>query len=817
MIQSAGVRSVFTCGMVAISIAVSVAALSGQSPGAGESPGRFATAAAKRALLDQYCAGCHNDKLKTAGLSLVKLDVGHLNENQQEWEKVILKLRAGMMPPAGLPRPNAATVNELAASLEAGIDQAASANPNPGRPALHRLNRVEYANSVRDLLGLDIDVASLLPADDASHGFDNMAEVLNVSPTLMEGYVRAAGKIGRAAVGDPGMSPLVETYHIPQAFSQTHHVEGTPYGTRGGIAVVHNFPADAEYSFKMSFYYSSIGPMFGAGQKGEKIEVAINGERVALLDINPNMKVSDDVRTPPIRVKAGPQTVSAAFVTRADGPVEDFVMPFQGALDDLSTGHIPGLTGLPHLRDFGINGPYNATGVGETPSRSRIFTCRPSAGADEVPCAKKIVSALARQAFRRPVTAQDVEDLLSAFQNGRNRSNGKPGDFDSGIRMAVQSIVADPEFVFRFERTPASAAPGTNYRVSDLELASRLSYFLWSSAPDDALLTAAGEGKLSNPAVLEQQVRRMLADPRSEALATNFAGQWLYLRNLKDVQPDVYVYPDFDNNLLQSMRRETELFFESILREDRDVAEMLTANYTFVDERLAKHYGIPNIAGNKFRRVTLTDPNRFGLLGQGSILTVTSFANRTSPTVRGKWIMDNLLGAPPPSPPPNVPPLKENAEGSKPLPVRARLEEHRTNPVCASCHKMMDPIGLALENFDAVGAWRIHDTGFAVDPTGKLVDGTAVDGPVSLRQALVRHSDAFVRTFTEKLLTYALGRGIEYYDMPVVRSIDREAAANHDRFSGFVVAIVKSMPFQMRRAEEPQPTGTVGEPVVQGH
>jgi len=736
-----------------------------------------AMASGQTGLVDRYCAYCHNTKLKTGGLDLTKLDPAHVAPDAQEWEKVVRKLRAGMMPPAGMPRPDVAAINAFAASLEAGLDRAAAEKPNPGRPALHRLNRVEYANSVRDLLGLDIDVASLLPTDDASHGFDNMAEVLNISPTLMEGYIRAAGKISRAAVGDPGMSPLVETYHIPQAFSQTGHVEGAPFGTRGGIVVRHNFPADGEYIFKMTFYYSSIGPMFGASQKGEQIEIAVNGERAALMNIDPNLKVSDDVRTPGIKIKAGPQTISAAFLRRSAGPVEDFVMPFEGALDDLSTGHIPGLTGLPHLRDLGINGPYNATGVGDTPSRRRIFVCRPVASGDEHACAKTIVTALARQAFRRPVTTADQESLLSLFQVGRNQ-----GDFESGIRMGVQGILADPEFVFRFERTPAGVAPGSNYRIGDLELASRLSYFLWSSAPDEQLITLAGEGKLQDPAVLDGQVRRMLADGRAEALAKNFAGQWLFMRNLQDVQPDVYVYPDFDMNLLQSMRRETEMFFDSFRREDRNVAEMLTANDTFVDERLARHYGIPDISGTRFRRVTLTDPNRFGLLGKGSILTVTSFANRTAPTVRGKWIMDNLLGAPPPNPPADVPPLKENGEGAKPLPVRARLEQHRTNPACAACHKMMDPIGLALESFDAVGAWRIHDSGFPIDSSGQLVDGTKVSSPVSLRQALESHSDAFLQTFTERLLTYALGRGVEYYDMPAVRAICREAAGEGNRF-----------------------------------
>jgi cytochrome c551/c552 len=747
------------------------------------------------AVLERYCAYCHNEKLKTGGLDLTKLNVSHPGGAAQEWEKVVRKLRAGMMPPAGMPRPDRATINAFAASLESGLDQAAAARPNPGRPALHRLNRVEYANSVHDLLGLDIDVAALLPADDMSHGFDNMAEVLNLSPTLMEGYIRAAGKISRAAVGDPGISPLVETYHIPQAFSQTRHVEGTPFGTRGGIAVRHNFPADGEYSFKMTFYYSSIGPMFGASQKGEQIEIAVNGERAALMDINPNLKVSDDVRTPRIKVKAGPQWISAAFIKRSSGPVEDFVMPFEGALDDLSTGHIPGLTGLPHLRDLGINGPYNTTGVGDTPSRRRIFVCRPSDAADELPCAKKIIAPLARQAFRRPVSAADLESLLSLYQAGRNR-----GDFDSGIRMAVQAIVADPEFVFRFERPPAGVTPGTNYRIGDLELASRLSYFLWSSAPDGELLSKAAEGRLADPKVLEQQVRRMLADSRSEALAQNFAGQWLFLRNLKDVQPDVYVYPDFDMNLLQSMRRETELFFDSFRREDRNVAEMLTASDTFVDERLAKHYGIPDIHGSYFRRVNLpADSPRRGLLGQGSILTVTSVATRTSPVTRGRWILENLLGTPAPIPPPGVDTnLEKNPEEVKNTSLRARLEAHRKNPTCASCHKIMDPIGFALENFDLVGTWRDVDGRMPVDASGQLVDGTILKSPADLRAALLSRSDAFATNATEKLFTYALGRPVQYFDMPTVRAVVHRAAQNDYRFSSLILGVVSSDPFQMR-------------------
>jgi len=747
----------------------------------------LAVAFSQNAVITQYCAPCHNEKLSSGGLALNKLDPTHPAPAADKWEKVVRKLRAGMMPPAGMPRPNAATLNAFTTSLETSLDEAARTNPNPGRPALHRLNRVEYANSVRDLLSLDIDAAALLPPDDMSHGFDNMAEVLNISPTLMEAYVRAAGKITRLAAGDPAVAPVVETYHIPQAFSQLRHLEGAPYGTRGGIVVRHNFPADGDYSFKMTFYYSSIGPMFGASQKGEQIEIAVNGERAALMDINPNMKVSDDIHTPRIHIKAGPQTISASFLNRASGPVEDFVMPFEGALDDLSTGHIPGLTGLPHLRDLGINGPYNPTGPGDTPSRRRIFSCRPADAAGEIPCAKTILSALARQAFRRPVTSADTESLLNLYQKGRNSAK-EGGGFEDGIRLGLQSILADPEFVFRFERAPGG-------RLTDLELASRLSYFLWSSAPDGQLLTA----KLHDPAVLEREVRRMLADPRAEALATNFAGQWLFLRNLKDVQPDVYTYPDFDLNLVQSMRRETEMFFDSFRRDDRNVAEMLTANFTFLDERLAHHYGIPGVAGDRFRRVTLSDPNRYGLLGHASILTVTSYATRTAPTIRGKWIMDNLLGAPPPNPPAAVPPLKDNGEGSKPMTVRARLEQHRVDPSCAGCHKLMDPIGMALEHFDATGAWRIHDSGVPIDSTGKLIDGTAVDSPAALRQALTSHPDAFLRTFTERLLTYALGRGVEYYDMPTVRAVTREAAAHDNRFSYFILGIVQSTPFQMRR------------------
>jgi len=751
-------------------------------------------------LVGRYCAGCHSAKVKSGGLAITALDPAHPERDAAEWEKVVLKLRSGMMPPAGAPRPTKAAIEQFAASIEAGLDRAALAHPNPGRPALHRLNRTEYGNSIRELLGLDIDPAAYLPPDDMSHGFDNMAETLNVSPTLMEGYVRAAGKISRLAIGDPAMSPLVETYHVPATLSQTSHVEGAPYGTRGGIVARHNFPADGEYRFRITLYFTTNTLLFGTYAKGEQIEVAVNGERVALLDVNPRMKVDDDLRTPPIRIKAGPQTISAAFIQKASGPVDDFLMPYEQTLEDLFAGQIQGLSALPHVRDLGINGPYNVTGVSDTPSRRKVFVCRPTATSDELPCARRILTSLARRAWRRPITDSEIEDLLSAYQTGRNK-----GDFEAGVRLGLQLALASPQFVFRFEHTPAGVAPGSNYRVSDLELASRLSYFLWSAPPDDELLNLAAQGRLKDRATLRKQALRMLADARSEALARNFAGQWLYLRNLRDAQPDVFTYPNFDDNLLQSMRRETELLFDSVVREDRDVLDLLRANYTFVDARLARHYGIPNVEGNRFRRVALTDPNRFGLLGQGSILTVTSYATRTSPVVRGKWILENILGAAPPPPPPNVPPLKENSVNAKALPVRAHLEEHRKSPACSGCHALMDPIGFALENFDATGAWRIHDGGADVDARGKLIDGTPVDGPVSLRAALVARSDLFFRAFTEKLLTYALGRGLEYYDMPVVRSIDRDAAKSGDRFSAFALGIIESAPFQYRRAEPPAP------------
>jgi len=761
---------------------------------------------AQKAVVNRYCAGCHNEKLKSGNFSWSKIDVAHVDQSAEETERAIRMLHAGMMPPPGAPRPDAAATNTLISYLEGGIDRAAAVHPYPGAPALHRLNRNEYRNSIRDLLGLDVDVASLLPPDDMSHGFDNMSDVLRVSPALMEGYIRAGDRISREAVGDPQVSATTKTYHIPRVVSQMRHVEGTPFGTRGGLAVTHDFPADGEYVFRLSLYYDICGPLWGKSQgKGQQIEVAVNGERVALVSIDPNWVFTDDIITPPVKVTAGPKNVSASFIQKAEGPVEDVVMPFEQSLIDFNNADLPGITALPHLREMRIVGPKNVTGISETPSKRKIFTCRPAAAADEIGCAKKIVAQLIRQAYRRPATDADLEDLLSVYQHARNST-----DFEQGIRSVVQTIITDPEFLFRFERTPSRVAAGANYRISDLELASRLSYFLWSSAPDDELIAVASQGKLHEPQMLERQTRRLLADPKSEALSKIFAAQWLNLQNLQDAQPDAFLFPNFDRNLADSMRRETELFFDSIVREDHSVLDLLTANYTFMDEVLAKNYHVPNILGSRFRRVTLTDENRFGLLGQGSILTLTSVSNRTSPVQRGKWVMIVLFGTPPPPPPAVVPALKENEENGKTESVRERMEQHRKNEPCHSCHQLMDPIGLALENFDAVGSWRTKDSGLPIDSASKMFDGTKLDGPVSLRNAILSHQSAFIGSFTERLLAYGLGRVVDYRDMPVVRSIEREAAQGNQRFSAFVLAIVRSAPFQMRQADFTPEPATAG-------
>jgi hypothetical protein len=724
----------------------------------------------EQALLDQYCVTCHNQKLKTAGLMLDKLDLSHPASDAETWEKVVRKVTAGMMPPGGMPRPDRAKLDAFTTKLETALDLAARVKPNPGTPGLHRLNRTEYANAVRDLIAIDVDVATILPADDSSEGFDNIADALAISPALVERYAAAAAKISRLAVGNVLISPSTVTYRVPGDLSQTEHIDGLPLGTRGGILIHHTFPLDAEYAIKVRTRSAGIG-VGGAGAPGEEVEVMLNGERVKL-----TTGASVDLQIP---VKAGPQTIGAAFVKKAPPGADDIWQTFAGNSS---------------IQSVAVTGPLNPTGPGDTPSRRRIFVCHPSTESEESDCARKILSTLARRGYRQPPSPSDLDTLVSFYQTGR-----KAGNFDAGIESALARVLVDPRFVFRFEREPATVSSGAPYRISDLELASRLSFFLWSSIPDDELLDLAIQGKLHEPAVLEKQTRRMLADEKSEALVTDFGDQWLYLRELKSARPEARA---FNDNLRQAFRQETEMLLESILREDRSVTDLLNANYTFVNETLARHYGIPDIHGSRFRRVPVKDEARQGLLGQSSFLLVTSVANRTSPVARGKWVLENILGTPPPLPPPNVPPLKETEGAQQPTSVRQRMEEHRANPVCAACHKIMDPIGFSLENFDLIGNWRASEGGVPIDTSSQLVDGTKLDGPASLRRALLARSDVFVRTVTEKLLTYGTGRAMKYYDMPVVRSIASDAARNNNRFSSIIVGIVKSDPFQMRLKQE---------------
>jgi len=759
---------------------------------------------AQTALVRQYCAVCHSEKGRAGGLSLANFDPAQVDQNAETVEKMIRKLRAGMMPPPGARRPEGETLTEFVTALETAVDTAAAAHPNPGRRTFQRLNRAEYARSIHELLGLDVDVNAFLPPDTMSAGFDNIADVQGMSPTLLEGYLRAAAKISSLAIGDRTATPSETTFKVPRTQSQMRHAEGAPWGTRGGLAVNYTFPADGDYTFRVMLHGTPTGQLFGSVfSRNEQIEVAINGERAALLDIDYRISETDknglNLTTPRIHVKAGQQHVSAAFIQKFDGVVDDLIAPIDYTLSDTEYGDSVGLTALPHIRDFSITGPYAVTGVSDTQSRRRIFVCRPLSAADEMPCARRIVSQLATEAYRRPANNEDVESLMQFYADTR-----KGKDFEAGIRAALQALLASPHFLFRLEEMPAGARPGQNYRITDLDLASRLSYFVWGTVPDAELLKAASSNTLHLPAVLDKQVRRMLADPKAEALSTRFASQWLRLQDVEKIHPDALLFPSFDNELAQSYKRETELFFDSIVRDDRNVLDLFTADYTFVNERIAKVYRIPNIIGETFQRVKLTDESRRGILGQGSVLMMTSVADRTSPVQRGKWIMETLLGSPPPPPPPNVPPLEETkaaTEAGKTLSTRERMEQHRKNPACASCHKVIDPLGLALENFDVVGAWRIKDNGVAVDTAAKLYDGTDLDGPASLRQALLNHSEALIRNFTDNLLSYAIGRRVEYYDQPTVRAIVKKAAQNGNRFSAFVLGVVNSPAFQMARAE----------------
>ena len=756
-----------------------------------------------RALVQDYCLSCHNDRTRTGGLSLDGVDPDHPEHDAATFEQVILKLRTGMMPPEGRPRPEPPVIAAFIDQLETRLDRAAAAAPNPGRPILHRLNRTEYANAIRDLHGLDVDATSLLPPDDMSQGYDNMSDVLTVSPTLLESYLTAAGRIARMAVGDPDATPSVDTYVVPQAFSQMRHVPGTPLGTRGGIAVTHNFPADGSYIFRLSFYFASIGAFFGDNipAEGEQIEIAVNGERVALLDLDRKLRTTDLLRTEPIPIRAGPQQISAAFIQRAAGPVQDFVMPFDRALADLSTGHFPGLTGLPHLRNLGIDGPYDVTGVSETPIRERLLTCRPPATAapsEETACADEILSRVARRAFRRPLSDADRTRLFRFYDEGRAM-----GGFDAGIRMGLQAILADPEFLLRFERTPPGVAPGENYRLSDLELASRLAFFLWSSLPDDELIDVAAAGQLSDRATLRQQVRRMLADPRAESLSTNFASHWLRLQNLQDVHPDVFRYPNWDLNLNQSMRRETELLFDNIVREDRRVTDLLTANETFVDQRLAEHYGIPNVIGNRFRRVAVTRDARRGLLGHASIPD----AHRArQPDIAGD---PGRLGTRRPA---GRPPRRGRRQTSR---RSTRTSMVRNQRRCANASRRTGrtpPVQLPPDHGPGWPCPRELRTRLA--PGGPATPGAdlsvrdalrrqpPVRGPADIRRWIERHAESFTINLARNLLMFALGRILEPSDMPAVRGVVGEAEAADHRFSAYVMGIVTSTPFAMRRADD---------------
>ena len=757
---------------------------------------------AQRAMLDQYCVTCHNQQLKTAGLMLDKADLSDIPGGAQTWEKVVMKLRGGMMPPLGRPKPDQTAVDSMVSLLETALDKASAANPNPGRASLHRLNRTEYGNAIRDLLDLEIDVKELLPPDDESNGFDNIADVLKVSPSLLEQYLGASRKISALAVGDATITPLKQIYRVPPDRAQDEEIEGLPMGTRGGLMIRENFPLDAEYQFDIVLLRNVLGYMKGL-EWPHQIEIAVDGQRVFLSPVggdddnrasDANFAMAADMIDARLRaripLRAGPHEIGIAFLRKNSSETAE-PLELHAYDHDLQN-----MNGNPQVDHVDITGPLQATNSGDTPSRRRIFTCKPLNAADETPCARKILSALAHRAYRGPVAATDLDSLMTFYETARKK-NG----FEAGVQNALHVMLATPKFLFRSEPDPANVPSGQIYKIDDLALASRLSFFLWSSIPDEELLAAAEQGKLKDSAVLNAQIKRMLADRKSQAMTSNFAGQWLFLRNLQSSRPDNKTFPDFDDNLRQAFRKETELFFDSIMREDHNVLDLLTADYTFVNEPLAKHYGIPNVYGSHFRRINLPDETRRGLLGQGSVLTVTSYPNRTSPVLRGKWILENIMGTPPPPPPANVPPFPENEEGAKPKAIREILEEHRKNPACATCHAVMDPLGFSLENFDATGEWRKKDHSGPIDPSGILADGTKVDGPVALRQALLKHPERFVDTMTEKLMTYALGRGLEYYDMPVVRGIVRDAAKQDYKFSALVFNIVKSAPFQMKKAQ----------------
>jgi cytochrome c5 len=755
-------------------------------------------------LVQQYCQVCHNDVMMTGNLSLTGFDVAAAPAMAETAERMIRKLRAGMMPPRGMPRPGGDSLQVLVETMEASLDAAAAANPNPGSRPFQRLNQAEYKSAVRDLLGLEIDVGSFLPLDTKSANFDNIADVQMPSTTLMEGYLRAASHVSRIALGDPDAESNSTRYRISKTASQKDRVEGAPFGTRGGLSVIHNFPTDGGYVFHIQPQPAVEGEVFGRTFGNEQIEVSIDGERVALMTVDRWMSESEptglNMLTDSIYVRAGPRRVTAAFLLRFEGEVDDLIRPIDHTLADGQIGIGYGVTTLPHLQRLSILGPYEVTGVSETPTRQSVFTCRPTSPEEARPCAEIIVSRLASRAYRRPLEESDVRGLMTFYDTGAGE-----GGFEGGVRNALQAILASPHFLFRIEEVPAQAAVGEVHRIRDMDLASRLSFFLWGSPPDQELIDIAGRGQLSGPGEMERQARRMLADPRApEALATRFWAQWLHLQDLDKIHPDALSYPYFDETLAKSMRRETELLFTNLVEEDGNIVELLTADYTFVDERLARHYGMPGVTGSTFRRVSYMDENRRGILGHGSILTMTSHANRTSPVLRGKWVLEVLLDTPPPPPPPDVPAFEETdgAEDGRFFTVRERMEQHRANPVCMACHVVIDPIGLSLENFDVTGAWRIRDEGNFVDPVGQLYDGTPLTGPADLRAALLSRPEVYYRVFTKNLMAYALGRRVEYYDMPTIRAITREAADNDYRVSSFIMGVVASPAFQMFRVQD---------------
>ena len=800
------------------------AAPSGAQPAAAQAPAAVTAsphAPDAHAFLGTHCLACHNERLRTAGLVLEGRDIGHVAGDAETWEKVARKLRSGAMPPPERRRPDPATLDAFVGWLEGELDREAAAHPRPGRIADHRLNRFEYGNAVRDLLDLEIDAAALLPADESDHGFDNIADVLSMSPTLLGRYLFAARRISQLAVGDPTVGPAVETFDLSRGLRQDERMnEALPYGTRGGALIRHYFPLDGDYVVKIRLGRNFTNSRIRAIDTREEIDVLLDGAIVSRFTIGGECVDSDEphcarsgiYRTAPYHLTAddalelrfpapaGMHDLGVAFVRKSvltEGMAPTLLPPRHTS----STYEAPRMD----VDTIRLEGPFDPTGPGDTPSRRRIFVCRPAGAADEEPCARRILEALARRAYRRPASDGDIETLLGFYRAGR-----REGDFERGIQEALARLLVSPQFLFRIERDPEGIAAGGAYPIGDLDLASRLSFFLWSSIPDDALLDAAVAGTLRDPDVLEAQVRRMLADPRAAALARNFGGQWLHIRNLRAVDPDASAYPDFDDNLREAFERETELFLESQMRDDRPLEELLTARYTFLNERLARFYGVPHVYGAHFRRVPMPDPNRAGLLGHGSILTVTSYSTRTSPVVRGKYLLDNILGAPPPPPPPNVPALEEAAGGEEPASMRELMAAHRRNAACATCHRRMDPLGFALENFDGIGRWRTMDGTTPIDASGALPDGTAFDGPAEFRAALVERRAEFVRTFTEKLLTYALGRPVGHHDMPDVRAILRAAEPGGYRWSSLILGIVESAPFRMRAARA-ETGGSAGE------